>query len=438
MSRFIQPKSTPAISEEERMLRDTNAGKLLFTQYREKNCVLLLRNDKLIAASFPEGSKIGAVYLAKVKNVVKNINAYFVEIQNGEICFLPFKDATHPFVLNRKYDGRLLEGDELPVQLVRDAQKTKQASVTAHISLSNDFFALVFGTDHVGYSSNLNKSQKTVLKNILTEENILRGESLSQDYFSVNTAYSLPTIGMIVRTDAAKFLDETLNLSVSESFHELLEEFQLLLRDAVYHSCFSCLRKSKDMISFMLDHFVSSDEYNEMITDNEPLYDDLQSFCNHFLPEKKVHLYKDNFISLNKLYQLDSKLQTAFQERVWLKSGGYLVIQPTEALTVIDVNSGKYEAKRKAEEEYILKLNREAAEEIAIQLRLRNLSGIIIVDFINMESETSRLDIIRYMKLLIGKDKVQTVVVDMTPLGLMEITRKKITKPLYEQFHSDI
>lgn len=125
MSRFIQPKSTPAISEEERMLRDTNAGKLLFTQYREKNCVLLLRNDKLIAASFPEGSKIGAVYLAKVKNVVKNINAYFVEIQNGEICFLPFKEATHPFVLNRKYDGRLLEGDELPVQLVRDAQKTK-------------------------------------------------------------------------------------------------------------------------------------------------------------------------------------------------------------------------------------------------------------------------------------------------------------------------
>ena len=438
MSRFIQPKSTPAISEEERMLRDTNAGKLLFTQYREKNCVLLLRNDKLIAASFPEGSKIGAVYLAKVKNVVKNINAYFVEIQNGEICFLPFKEATHPFVLNRKYDGRLLEGDELPVQLVRDAQKTKQASVTAHISLSNDFFALVFGTDHVGYSSNLNKSQKTVLKNILTEENILRGESLSQDYFSVNTAYSLPTIGMIVRTDAAKFLDETLNLSVSESFHELLEEFQLLLRDAVYHSCFSCLRKSKDMISFMLDHFVSSDEYNEMITDNEPLYTDLQSFCNHFLLEKKVHLYKDNFISLNKLYQLDSKLQTAFQERVWLKSGGYLVIQPTEALTVIDVNSGKYEAKRKAEEEYILKLNREAAEEIAIQLRLRDLSGIIIVDFINMESETSRLDIIRYMKLLIGKDKVQTVVVDMTPLGLMEITRKKITKPLYEQFHSDI
>ena len=85
---------------------------------------------------------------------------------------------------------------------------------------------------------------------------------------------------------------------------------------------------------------------------------------------------------MNKLYQLDSKLQTAFQERVWLKSGGYLVIQPTEALTVIDVNSGKYEAKRKAEEEYILKLNREAAEEIAIQLRLRNLSGIIIVDFI--------------------------------------------------------
>lgn len=440
MSRNIQPKASLVISEEERRLQDTKAGKLLFTKYKGKDCVLLLKNSKLTAASFPEGSNIGAIYLAKVRNVVKSISACFVEIANGEICFLPLKEAVHPLLLNRKFDGRLLEGDELPVQITRDAQKTKQASVTAHISLSNDFFALVFGTSHVGFSANLSKLQKEELSSILTEKGIMQNGFLLQNLFSANTPYSLPTIGMIVRTDAAKFLNKTSGIQTDNDItlhlQNLVEEFNLFLRDAVYHSCFSRLRNSKNLISFMLDNFVSAEEYSEIITDNESLYDDLKNFTEKYLPVKNIRLYNDNLVSMSKLYQLDSMIQTALSERIWLKSGGYLVIQPTEALTVIDVNSGKYEAKRQAGEEYIQKINREAAEEIAIQLRVRNLSGIIIVDFINMESEASGLEIMNYMKMLVKRDKVKTVVIDMTPLGLMEITRKKITKPLYEQFYT--
>ena len=128
-------------------------------------------------------------------------------------------------------------------------------------------------------------------------------------------------------------------------------------------------------------------------------------------------------------------METALASRVWLKSGGYLIIEPTEALTVIDVNTGKYEAGKDPQETY-RRINLEAAEEVAIQLVLRNLSGIIIVDFINMQSASYNRELLNHLKALVQKDKVQTHVVDMTPLGLVEITRKKISKPLREQFRS--
>ena len=121
------------------------------------------------------------------------------------------------------------------------------------------------------------------------------------------------------------------------------------------------------------------------------------------------------------------------ESSVWLNSGGYLVIEPTEALTAIDVNSGKYDADREARETY-LRINLEAAKEVALQLRLRNLSGIIIVDFINMQSWEDRKTLLDYLKRLTTQDRVQTKVIDMTPLGLVEITRKKIDKPLKEQY----
>ena len=146
-----------------------------------------------------------------------------------------------------------------------------------------------------------------------------------------------------------------------------------------------------------------------------------------------IRLYQDTLLSLSSLYSLEKKLENAFSSHVWLKSGGFLVIEPTEALTVIDVNSGKYEAGRNANETY-RKINLEAGEEVARQLRLRNLSGIIIVDFINMRSGQYRQELLHYMRELTAKDRISTRIIDITPLGLMEITRKKINKPLREQF----
>lgn len=145
-----------------------------------------------------------------------------------------------------------------------------------------------------------------------------------------------------------------------------------------------------------------------------------------------VRLYQDSMLSLSTLYSLEGKLKTALDSRVWLKSGGYLVIEPTEALTVIDVNSGKYESEKNPQDAY-RQINLEAAAEVAFQLRLRNLSGIIIVDFINMQSPSDNARLLYVLRDLVKRDGVKTTVVDMTPLGLVEITRKKISKPLREQ-----
>ena len=129
-------------------------------------------------------------------------------------------------------------------------------------------------------------------------------------------------------------------------------------------------------------------------------------------------------------------MDEALNKRIWLKSGGYLVLEYTEAMTVIDVNSGKYEAKKGNTEQTAVFVNRQAAEEVALLLRLLNLSGIIIVDFINMECEENNRELMWYLRELVQKDPVPTRIVDMTKLGLVEITRKKIRKTLREQWMS--
>ncbi len=167
MSRKILPKASVSLTEEEQLLRRQDRGRLLFTTYRERRCALYLQDNRLRAASFfPEfPSRIGAIYIGKIKNMVKNINACFVEIAGGEICFLSLSEKNNirdtVYLLNRDYDGRLMEGDELLVQVTKDSQKLKKASVTAQISLHNDYFVLSLGSRKASFSAKLSDEKKT-------------------------------------------------------------------------------------------------------------------------------------------------------------------------------------------------------------------------------------------------------------------------------------
>lgn len=403
---------------------------LLFTRQKERMCALLLQEDRLKAAQVLEEnpSKIGAIYIAKVKNVVKHIEACFVEIADGELCFLPLKEASSAFLINRKFDGRILEGDELLVQVTRDAQKTKQASITAHVSISNEVFAISLGSARIGYSGKLSKARKQEISDLLDAQkiqekgNLLPGQVLPPQKSEVS-------VGMVVRTQAQNLSEEAL----LTAWNELQEQWNNLLQTALHRTCFSCLVEPPAGFKAVLEQLVYPYEYAEILTDDKTLFQQLEIYCQKKLPEKEVRLYVDDTFPLSKLYSLASKLDTALNQRIWLKSGGYLVIEPTEALTVIDVNSGKYEAK-KNNHDTAFKVNCEAAQEIALQLRLRNLSGIILVDFINMDSKEQEAMLMEQLKEDVRKDKQKTTVVDMTPLGLVEITRKKSYKTLREQF----
>ena len=457
MSRSIPAKPSVTVTDNERGLWDTEDGKLIFTEYRGRKCALLLRGGRLLAVTFladASDSAIGAVYIGKIKRIAKNIDACFVEIGEGQICFLPFKKAESPFLTNRPYDGRLLEGDELLVQIERDAQKNKQPSVTAHISLSNDYFAVMLGSTRLGFSSKLGRETRDAITRLFTEYVLLRqgclpqtpetlltdGEELEAlrkadlipDTASLWETHSkFPPIGAIARTRIGQE-SETLDSDILKSFYQLTKEMFCLLRTARTRSCYTCLLPAPAPWEAALHSLAYPEEYREIVIDSPQLYRELEEYCAQHLPDKELRLYQDKSLSLSKLYSLESRMDTALKPKVWLKSGGYLVIEPTEALTIIDVNSGKNDAGRGAAEA-IRKLNLEAAEEIALQLRLRNLSGIILIDFVNMAEEESGKELLEHLRELVRHDHMKTTVVDMTPLGLVEITRKKGNPPLAEQ-----
>lgn len=429
MSRKIASTDQVVLTEQEKSLCRNASGKLIVTSLSGKNMALLLQGNRLTYATVLEESRVGAIYLARVKNIVREISACFVEIENGEICFLSLKDAVTPFLSNRSYDGKLKEGDMLLVQLTREPQKTKQATVTAHISMSTPYFCLALGSKRVGYSSKFTPEEKTELRRILETNGISTDGALRQEPFQLD-ALMQPQVGLIVRTQAREYCGDTVSLMAE--LQDVTKQWNRCLCKALHSTCGSLIDRPKQSVRERLEADLRTNELSEIVTDDVWFFEELREEYQ----EISVRLYEDTFLSLEKLLGLQVKLDEALNKRIWLKSGGYLVLEYTEAMTVIDVNSGKYEAKKGNTEQTAVLVNRQAAEEVALLLRLLNLSGIIIVDFINMECEENNRELMRYLRELVQKDPVPTRIVDMTKLGLVEITRKKIRKTLREQWMS--
>ena len=264
----------------------------------------------------------------------------------------------------------------------------------------------------MGFSNKLSLEQRERLKNCLLESHL--NERLAEE-----------AVGMVVRTNAGEL--ETPQ-PLLEEISILLKEKNRLLQAACHRTCFSRLQQPlPPYLAGIRDLYSYS--YDKILTDDETIFKEIQQT---FGEKERLVFYQDDVISLSRLYHVETSLREALGEKVWLSNGAYLVIQPTEALTVIDVNSGKYQKKSKDQDAFYL-INREAAKEIALQLKLRNISGIVIIDFINQSSHEQDKKLLQYLTELVGKDSVQTTVMGMTALGLVEVTRKKISPPLWEQ-----
>ena len=359
---------------------------------------------------------LGNIYVGKVKNIAKNLQAAFVEILPGVICYLPLEDLRAPLYTKKGSSPNLQQGDELVVQISREAIKTKAPSLTTNLCFQGKYVILEAGKTGIGVSRKLPEEERERLRS-LGQRTL---EKLKQEEFQIS---------IVLRTNAANVPEE----EIEEELKKLLSRFQAIKETAVYRTCYSCLYQSPAIwMRRILSLNYSGLE--SIVIGDEALYGQAKAYLEAEQPELAGRLirYQDPLLPMEKLYSMEHRLEEALGERVWMKSGAYLVIQPTEALTVVDVNSGKCETGKK-KETALLKINLEAARETARQLRLRNLSGIIIIDFINMEEETSRLQVMEELRKWLLQDPVQARVIDMTKLDLVEVTRKKVEKTLKEQ-----
>ncbi len=397
-------------------------GQYLMTRREGKIFSFLLQNKKAVEIHCDEeenASCLGNVYIGKIKNIAKNIQAAFVEIAPGEVCYLPLEDLKEP-VYTKKGSSRLPQaGDELLVQINREKIKGKFPSVTTKLSLHGKYAVLTMGKRQTGVSMKLSGEIRERLLSLAGQ--VLEEEKEPEKQADRNW-------GFILRTNAGEAMEESLR----EELLRLKNQWESMLLAAFHRTCFTCLVKQPPVYLNRLSDLYDS-AADEFLTDEKDLYEAMKAYLEERQPKDlpKLSFYQDSLLPMAKLFSLDHQLEQALRERVWLDSGGYLVIQPTEALTVIDVNTGKYEGGKEREKTF-LKINLEAARETARQIRLRNLSGIILVDFINMEKEESNRELLSVLDRLLKTDPVHTTLVDMTKLSLVEITRQKKEKPLLE------
>jgi len=386
----------------------TNAN-IVITEYKNRICALGFKQNQLEELHVDtQESLLNSIYIAKVKNISQNIHAAFVELYDGQMAFLPLDDTLNcPFITSA--DGRLREGDEIPVQIIKEAVKTKDPVVTTRLSISGAYCVVTLDKRNGGFQ--FSKKLSVAKKDALNET--LNDIILPSDY------------AVIIRTGAVQL----------EDFEELKVELTILIstmNDIILKSktrtCFSLIYQGVPSYIEYLHHIVESD-YEEVVTDIQTVYEALHTSYKGNIP---IRFYNDTF-PLTKLYSIESKMEELFAKKVHLKSGANLIIEYTEAMTVIDVNTAKNITK-KDKDTHFFKINLEAAQEIARQLRLRNLSGIIIVDFINMENEIYHKELIQAVKKWLRNDPVPCHFVDITALGLAEITRKKAQKPVFETF----
>jgi ribonuclease G len=374
-------------------LEETLSNILVVSKVRNKILGFQFEENKLSRIyNLENKSLVGNIYVGYVKDIVKNLNAAFVEIDGESKGFLSLKNYPH----------KIKQGDKILVQVAGDKVKTKDYLLTWKLNISVGSVILTVGNNNFSISKKI-------------DDSLLR-----EQYKNSFSHFCTDEYGFILRTNAQskdlKNLENNINEAI-EIYNQTVNKFNFLKAKTLVYK--------KDKQLEVLEDFVLKKD-GMVITDVEQIYESLKvaDICASFNDEKKINL-------INK-YSLEKHLKNSLNRHVWLKSGGYLIIEHTEAMTVIDVNTGKADFKSNRDKT-IQKINEEAAKEISRQLQIRNISGTIIVDFIGSD-ELKNGNLIAVMRQEVKKDYVSCSVVDITKLGLMEITRKKQEQPLYEIF----
>lgn len=361
----------------------------------------------------------GNIYKGRVENVLPGMEAAFVQMGLEKNGFLYAGDvALNP----EEYDGATVErpsirklvspGQEILVQVTKDAHGTKGARVTTHITLPSRSLVLMPTVDYVGVS-----------RRIEDEEARLRLKAWAE-------ATRAEGMGVILRTAAVDASFETLE----QEYRELEELWRGILHTANLRTAPACIYKDSDLLMRAVRDILN-DSISEFWIDNPESFERAQAFAQAICPEYAGRIRLFEGVDIFDHFSLEEKVDKSFQRRIWLKSGGNLIFDHTEALTVIDVNTSKFVGDRQLETT-ILKTNLEAVEEIAKQIRLRDIGGIILMDLIDMESPEHRNQVLTALREALARDRTRTNVVGFTGLGLVEMTRKKVRQRVSSVLHA--
>ena len=397
-------------------------GKILINITPEQTRVALLESNIQLSELYierrKEASLVGNVYKGKVVKILPGMQSAFVDIGLEKAAFLHAADVLSGFdysifgedleetvPVNLPIEDMLQEGEDVFVQVSKDSIGTKGARATSYITLPGRHLVLMPGVEHIGVSRKiLNEEERTRLKDLVSE--------LKPNNF-----------GFIIRTVSEGCSEEELKKDI---------DYLMLLWDniqkkkekvsaphLVYSDLDLVLRSVRDLLGHDIDTLIidSKEEYNKIV-----------EFVNTYFPilASKIEFHEGPEPIFD-TYGIELEIPKALGKRIWLKSGGYIILDQTEALTSIDVNTGKFVGKSSLEDT-IFKTNIEAVKEIAYQIRLRNLGGIIIIDFIDMEKEENRHKLFSVFQQAMSKDRAKCTILEVSELGLIQMTIKRISK----------
>ncbi|EMY35279.1 ribonuclease, Rne/Rng family [Arthrobacter crystallopoietes BAB-32] len=409
------------ITEAEFLARRESVDRQMVVRQREDRIQIAVLEDGVLAEHFvsktQQDSLIGNVYLGKVQNVLPSMEAAFVDIGRGRNAVLYAGevnwDAAHLDGQPRRIENALKSGDSVLVQVTKDPVGHKGARLTSQISLPGRFLVYVPGGSMTGISRKLPDVERNRLKKIL-KEHVPDGA------------------GVIVRTAAEGASEEELMNDINrlraqwEEIERRSKSNKTLAPEMLYAEPDLTIKVVRD---------VFNEDFSKLIVSGEEAWDTVEAYVTYVAPDLVDRLEKwvadEDIFAANRI---DEQIHKALERKVFLPSGGSLVIDRTEAMTVVDVNTGKFTGSGGNLEETVTKNNLEAAEEVVRQLRLRDIGGIIVIDFIDMVLEANRDLVLRRLVECLGRDRTKHQVAEVTSLGLVQMTRKRMGTGLLEVF----
>lgn len=400
---------------------------ILLERVQNQTRLAVIENRRLCEIQYERGERAklaGNIYAGRVQNVLPGMNAAFVDIglrknaflYAGDICYdVREEQALKDQLEQRRIEQMLRPGQMIVVQVAKEPGGSKGPRVSGSITLPGRLSVLLPTVRYAGVSKKIEDPDERERLNGIARR-------LSERCGA----------GVIVRTAGEGATEE----QIAADYAHLLSMWAQIEAQA-RHSAKPRLIQQDGSLTLRAIRDMLDENVRAIRTDDAQIFQELKGFARALAPEyeDRIELYAGE-VPLFDLMRVDHQLEQAMERHVWLKSGGTLVIDETEAMTVIDVNTAKFTGK-KSLEETIFRLNCEAAEEIARQLRLRDLGGIVLIDFIDMEQECTREALLEHLREALKADRNRTNVLGMTALGLVEMTRKKVRQPLSKQLMRD-